>query len=106
MSKVVFVGEERIGYLFRSFDFTMIPVKTSEEALNEIKNIYKNKKFDIIITTEDLAVSLGEFMQKKADVMPVIFVLPSPMHYEGLGIQWIRKSVERAVGIDILSNKD
>ncbi len=106
MSKVAFVGEERIGYLFRSFDFTMFPVKTGEEAIGKIKEIYKSKKFDVIITTEDFAVSLGEFMQEKTDVMPVIFVLPSPKHYEGLGIQWIRKSVEKAVGIDILSNKE
>ncbi len=106
MSKLAFVGEEKIGYLFRSFDFAMFPVKNSEEAITKIKEIYTKKDFDVIITTEDFAIGLGDFIQGKTDVTPVIFVLPSTSHYEGLGIQWIRKSVEKAVGIDILSNKE
>jgi V/A-type H+-transporting ATPase subunit F len=106
MSKLAFVGEEKVGYLFRSFDFAMFPVKDSEEAIAKIKEIYKSKKFDVVITTEDFAEDLGKFMQEKTDVMPVIFVLPSLSRHEGLGIQWIRKSVEKAVGIDILSNKE
>ena len=106
MSRLAFVGEEKIGYLFRSFDFAMFPVKNSEEASIKIKEIYTKKDFDVIITTEDFAIGLGDFIKGKTDVMPVIFVLPSTSHYEGLGIQWIRKSVEKAVGIDILSNKE
>ncbi len=106
MSKIAFVGEEKIGYLFKSFDFAVFSVRDGEEASKKIKEIYRKKNFDIVITTEDFAKDLGEFIREKNDVMPVIFVLPSLSHYEGLGIQWIRKSVERAVGIDILSNKE
>jgi V/A-type H+-transporting ATPase subunit F len=106
MSRAAFVGEEKLAYLFRSFDFQIFPVKDSSDAFERIKKIYKDKTADIIITTEDFAnEDLGEFIREKTDVMPVIFVLPTPLRNEGLGIEWIRKSVEKAVGINILSKK-
>ncbi len=106
MSKVAFVGNKKLGYLFRSFDFSVFPAENGSEAKEKILEIYKKKSFDIVITTEELAGELGEFIQEKTDVFPVIFVLPSPAKHEQLGIQWIRKSVERAVGIDILSKNE
>ena len=107
MSKAAFVGEEKLAYLFRSFDFEVFSVKDSEEAFKIIQKIYREKTADVIITTEDFASDeLGEFIRGKVDVMPVIFVLPTPSRNEGLGIEWIRKSVEKAVGINILSKNE
>lgn len=106
MSKVAFVGNKKLGYLFRSFDFSFFPAENESEAKEKILEIYKKRNFDIVITTEELAGELSEFIRKKENVFPVIFVLPSPAKHEQLGIQWIRKSVERAVGIDILSKNE
>ncbi len=106
MSKVAFVGNRKLGYLFRSFDFGVFPVDNPQEVKDLILKIYREKSFDIVITTEDVAADLSEFIQKKEDVFPVVFVLPSPAKHEQLGIQWIRKSVEQAIGIDILSNNE
>lgn len=106
MHKLAFIGEERLGILFRNFGFAVFSVHNVEEAKQEFSKIVKKKEFDIVITTEDFADAAKEFIQKEKMLFPIIFVLPAPVNYRGVGIEWIREAVESAVGIDILSKKN
>ncbi|MEA3313616.1 MAG: V-type ATP synthase subunit F [Caldisericota bacterium] len=106
MHKLAFVGEERIGALFRSFGFDVFVVKDSNEAAKQIADIVKKKKFNIVVTTEDFVDRLKEFVEERRKGLPIVFVLPSPVEYKGTGIEWVRYSVEKAIGIDIFSKKN
>ncbi len=106
MHKLAFVGEERIGTLFKSFGFDVFAASDSNEAAKQIADIVKKKKFNIVVTTEDFADELKEFVEEQRKELPIVFVLPSPIEYKGTGIEWIRYSVERAIGIDIFSKKE
>jgi len=106
MHKLAFVGEERLGVLFRNFGFDVFPVSNGDDAIRQVSEIIKKKEFDIVITTEDFADYIKEFVQKKEKILPIIFVLPTSTNYRSIGIEWVRNAVEKAIGIDILSKKN
>ncbi len=106
MHKLAFIGEERLGILFRNFGFAGFPVHNIDDAKQKFSEIVKKKEFDIVVTTEDFADAVRGFIQRKEMLFPIIFVLPAPVNYKGVGIEWIRDAVESAVGIDILSKKN
>ncbi|MCD6106851.1 MAG: hypothetical protein J7J57_01335 [Caldisericaceae bacterium] len=106
MHKLAFVGEERIGALFRSFGFDVFAVSDSNEAAKQIADIVQKKEFYIVVTTEDFVDGLKEFVEERHKELPIVFVLPSPVEYKGIGIEWVRYSVEKAIGIDIFSKKN
>ncbi len=106
MHKLAFVGEERIGTLFKSFGFDVFAVSDSNEAAKQIADIVKKKEFYIVVTTEDFVDGIKEFVEERRKELPIVFVLPSPVEYKGTGIEWVRYSVEKAIGIDIFSKKN
>ena len=102
MSKIAFVGENRFGVLLNSFDIKVFPVQNGLEALEKIIELSKIHEYALIITSEDYSDSLEDYLLKRKEVSPVIFMLPSGSH-KGESISNIRNVVEKAIGIDILS---
>ncbi|MGB9694750.1 MAG: V-type ATP synthase subunit F [Caldisericaceae bacterium] len=102
MSKIAFVGENRLGLFLNSFDVKIFPVQDGDEALEKIIELSKTREFVLIITSEEYSDSLRDFLTERKDISPVIFMLPSGTH-KGESISNIRDVVEKAVGIDILS---
>lgn len=102
MSKMAFVGENRFGLLLKSFDIKIFPVQNGLEALEKIIELSKTHEHAVIITSEEYSDFLRDYLSKRKEVSPVIFMLPSGSH-KGESISNIRNVVEKAVGIDILS---
>ncbi|MGB9694086.1 MAG: V-type ATP synthase subunit F [Fervidobacterium sp.] len=102
MGKIAYVGEERLGLFLRNFDIDIFPINTGEEAFKTLEGLIKEKKFQLILVSEDYSDFLQGFYEKRHEVLPVIFMLPSPKT-SGISIKLISKMVEKAVGIDILS---
>lgn len=100
--KVVFVGEERLGLLFKNFDIDFLIVKNSFECLEKVSELCKDNIYKVILTSEEYIESLQGFIEKRKAAYPVIFMLPGASFFNA-SANLIRDVVEKAVGIDILS---
>ncbi len=68
-----------------------------------LKKLVREGRYAIIFLVEPLYVALTELIQSFGDLtLPAIIVLPSVDSAGDVGVQQIKKSVERAVGADIL----
>jgi len=101
MSKIAFVGEEKLALMFNNFDIDIFAVQNGEEALIKVNELLK-MDYDIILITEEYTENLKSFLEKRTETFPVIFVLPSS-YSSGFGINLIGSVIEKAVGIKILS---
>jgi len=101
MSKIAMIGdyESSIGFKAVGID-TYVP-KDREEAKEIISSLVKGG-YGIVFVTEEIADSLGEVVdQINRESRCTVLIIPSVRGSKGLGIEKIRKSVEKAVGIDI-----
>jgi vacuolar-type H+-ATPase subunit F/Vma7 len=103
MSKIAFLGEEKLSLMFKNFGIDIFTIENREEVIKKINEVIK-MNYEIILITEENAGNLGDFLEKRTETFPVIFVLPSSC-YSGFGINLISNVVEKAVGINILSKE-
>jgi vacuolar-type H+-ATPase subunit F/Vma7 len=103
MSKIAFIGEKKLSLIFKNFDVDTFIVKEGLETLKKIEEIVK-MDYSIILVTEEYSENLKEFLLKRTETVPVIFVLPS-IYYSGFGVNLISSVIEKAVGIKILSKE-
>ena len=65
------------------------------------------KEYQIIFITEDLARPLTDFLKRfDEEPYPVVVSIPSGAGSEGYGMEVLKNAMERALGVDILFNKD
>ena len=77
-----------------------------EEGEKVIRQLAKNN-YAVISVTEDLAAQMDELLTKyKVRAYPAIIPIPTSAKSNGYGMKGIRADVERAIGTDILFNKE
>ena len=86
--------------------------KNKNEILEEIEKKARDilrkiaKDYQIIFLTEDLAKPLTDFLKRFDEApYPVVVSIPSG-ESEGYGMEVLKSAMERALGVDILFNKD
>lgn len=81
-------------------------VKDSEEALGVLQALRK-KGYGIIFITESYASGLETLLKEiSIEALPIVVSIPGKEGSSGVGVRWLRKAAERAIGFDILSRKD
>ena len=78
---------------------------TGAEGAKLLKTVADD--YAVIFITEDLAIALSEEIARyKDNPLPAIIPIPGVDGNFGIGISNVKKSVERAVGADILFGGD
>ena len=106
MSKIAAMGNLDSIFGFESVGLGIFPTdgKSSEEQVMLLRKIVKGE-YDIILITEDLFLSLEDEIDKyRENPLPVILPVPGASGNKGIGMKAISKSVEKAVGSDILKD--
>jgi V/A-type H+-transporting ATPase subunit F len=102
MYRIGVIGDREsvLGFKAVGFDVaSVIELGKATEALDD----FVSKNYAIIYITEQIAQLLEEEAEKYKDSpWPAIIVLPNNRGSNGMGMKAIKKSVERAVGADIL----
>ena len=102
--KMAIVGDGDSIMIFKAAGVATFPAadeKSAREILRKVASEYK-----IIFLTEELARPLSEFLKRfDEEPYPVILPVPSKMGSTGYGEEFLRSAMERALGVDILSNK-
>lgn len=104
MYKVAVIGDRDSIYGFAALGLETYPVSDREEAARVLKSLAEGQ-FAVIYITEALQAELEtEIDQYIVNYLPAIIPIPGVSGNTGKGMRNVKKSVERAVGSDIIFN--
>ena len=104
MYKVAVLGDRDSIYGFAALGLDTYPVADREEAARILKTL-SDGQYAIIYITEALQAELeSEIDHYVTDYLPAIIPIPGVSGNTGKGMRNVKKSVERAVGSDIIFN--
>lgn len=102
MYKIGVIGDKDSVLGFKVLGFSVFPVMSSEEALKNLRVLTEDNFAVIYITEQILENILPSIEEYKSRKFPAIIPIPGNQGSLGLGMKNIKKSVEKAVGADIL----
>ncbi len=104
MYKVAVLGDRDSIYGFAALGLDTYPVEEREEAARLLKTLSEGT-YAVIYITESLQAQLElEIERYVSDYLPAIIPIPGVSGNTGKGMHYVKKSVERAVGSDIIFN--
>ena len=102
MYKIAVLGYQESVLGFKALGLDVYPVEEPETGRKILHRLAK-EDYAIIYMTEQLAVSLEtEIARYKDMLVPAIILIPGKEGPLGIGMAEVKRSVERAVGADIL----
>lgn len=106
MYKMAVLGAYDSIYGFAALGLDTFPVNSSQEG-EELLHRLAGGDYAVIYITEALAAELKkEISRYQEQVLPAIIQIPGISGNTGAGIAGVKKSVEQAVGSDILFSND
>lgn len=106
MYRVAVMGDRDSIYGFAALGLDTYPVSEKEEAAKTLKTLAEGQ-YAVIYITEGLQAQLEEEIDRYVtDYLPAIIPIPGISGNTGKGMRNVKKSVERAVGSDIIFNNE
>lgn len=104
MYKVAVIGDRDSIYGFSALGLDIYPVSDTIEAGKQLK-LLADGRYAVIYITEALQEQLAEQVNNyRNEKIPAIIPIPGVTGNTGIGILNVKKSVEQAVGSDIIFN--
>lgn len=98
---VAIIGDSDSVLGFRALGVAAFPVTAREEAYDTLKTLARSYK--VIFVTEQWAETLSELLERyKTRAYPIVIPVPSATGSNGIGMEGIKKDVEKAIGSDII----
>ncbi|MCR5211201.1 MAG: V-type ATP synthase subunit F [Lachnospiraceae bacterium] len=102
MYKIAVMGEPDSIYGFEALGLDTFPFDSAEEAGRMLRRLAESE-YAVIYITESLASGIRTEIERYSEVkLPAIILIPGVSGNTGDGIRGVKKSVEQAVGSDIL----
>lgn len=102
MYKIAVMGDRDSIYGFASVGLDIYPVLDTSTAHRMLKKLVENE-YGIIYMTESLCALLEKELDVlRAKPLPAVIPIPGVSGNTGYGISRVKKSVEQAVGSDII----
>ncbi|HOO26198.1 MAG TPA: V-type ATP synthase subunit F [Clostridiales bacterium] len=102
--KAAVLGDKDSIYGFASLGFAIFPIEDSLEAIKTIRRL-SDSGYAVIYITEYLAAQIPQEIERYASLaLPAIIPIPGIKGNTGMGMKNVSKSVEKAVGSDILGD--
>jgi len=106
MYKVAVMGDRDSIYGFAAIGLDTYPVTDTEEAAKMLKEL-ADSQYAVIYITENLqSVLESEIDKYTSERLPAIIPIPGVSGNTGMGMRNVKKSVERAIGSDIIFNNN
>ena len=104
--KMAAVGERDAVLAFQAMGMAVHPTQNAKETSAAIHKLVK-EEYAVIFITEQAAAQVPETLSKyQTAPTPAIIPIPGSKGSSGLGLQRIRANVEKAIGADILFQKE
>ena len=105
IGKTAIVGSGDAIMVFKAAGVDTFPAENDKKARDVIRKIAK--EYQVIFLMEELARPLTEFLKRfDEEPYPVVVSIPSGGQSSGYGMSVLKNAMERALGVDILFNKD
>ena len=106
MYKIAVMGAYDSIYGFASLGLSLFPAETRDEAIPVLRKLAA-EDFGIVYITEVLADLISDEIEKYKDkFLPAIILIPGVYGNTGAGVTGVSRSVEQAVGSDILFSSE
>lgn len=105
MYKIAVLGDRDSIYGFAALGLEVFPISDGETGGRTLRRLAE-QNYAVIYLTEALAKELEpELFRYRESILPAIIPIPGIHGNTGLGIGMVKKSVEQAVGSDIIFNE-
>ena len=102
MYKIAVMGDYDSIYGFATLGLGICPVKDRDEAKAKLRQLAEGN-YGIIYITEAVAAQIPSEINKYGEqTFPAIIQIPGVSGNTGAGVEGVKKTVEQAVGSDIL----
>ena len=102
MYKIAAMGDKDSIYGFASIGLEIFPADDVREATRLLRRL-SEEKYAAVFLTESLAAQMGaELDRYRERAVPAVILIPGVSDNTGEGLRSISRSVEQAVGSDIL----
>lgn len=102
---IAVIGDKDSVLAFKAIGVKTYPITELSEARELLKALARNYK--VIFIIDELAVKVQDLLARyNTRAYPTIIPLPSSKGSNGFGIKGIHKDVEKAIGTDILFNRE
>ncbi|NLM50796.1 MAG: V-type ATP synthase subunit F [Clostridiaceae bacterium] len=104
MYNIAVMGDYDSIFGFASIGLDIYPVDDAKEAEKTLRQLAENN-YAVIYITEGLADKIeSEIKKYQRQILPSIILIPGIKNNTGKGMLYVKKSVEQAVGSDIISD--
>ena len=104
MYRIAVIGDRDSIYGFAALGLDVFPISDSAEGSRTLKSLVESE-YAVIYITEALAAELERELDHFRQLpLPAIIPIPGIIGNNGMGIKMVKKSVEQAVGSDIIFN--
>ena len=104
MYKIGVLGDRDSIYGFAALGLEVFPVSTPEDGARALRNLC-DQNYGIVYITEAMAEELAPELECcRENLLPAVIPIPGVHGNTGLGINMVKRSVEQAVGSDIIFN--
>ncbi len=106
MYRIAVFGDKESVYGFAALGLDTYYTGEPDETIASFKKLCTNQNYSIIYVTEGAAVLLEKEIEKYKDLpSPAIILIPGVKDNTGQGLNAVKTSVEKAVGIDIFNQE-
>ncbi|HZK27155.1 MAG TPA: V-type ATP synthase subunit F [Thermoclostridium sp.] len=102
MYKIGVIGENDAVLGFKALGFSVFPVENTQQAAKVLHELAKDNYAVIYITEQTAANIISDINVYREERFPAIIPIPGIQGSMGIGMQGVKKCVEKAVGADIL----
>lgn len=101
MYKIAVLGDYDSIYGYTAVGFEIFPVSDALSAEKQLKRLAAD--YGIIYVTEKVAAEIETTIDRyRSSYLPIIIQIPGVSGNTGAGVNGVKKSVEKAIGSDIL----
>ena len=105
-SKIAVIGDKDSVLAFKAVGVEVFDATTPEQAQSLIKKLSQGQ-YAVLLIAEGLAEQIPEVLAKaKLQTYPAVVPIPTTATPSGFGLLGIKSDVEKAIGVDIIFNKE
>lgn len=105
-NKIAVIGDKDAVLAFKAVGVEVYDATTAEQAQSLVKKL-SQQQYAIVYIAENLAEQIPETLARaKTQSYPMVIPIPTTATPSGFGLQGIKSDVEKAIGVDIIFNKE
>ena len=105
-NKIAVIGDKDAVLAFKAVGVEVFDATTAEQAASLLKKL-SQERYAVVLIAENLAEQIPEALARaKTQPYPAVVPIPTTAVSSGFGLAGIKSDVEKAIGVDIIFNKE